>query len=49
MNITTVSIIAIIVIAILTTIDIVKWFKAKKMIDRSLENCFKAIKERELK
>ena len=49
MNITTVSIIVLIVIVILTTIDIVKWFKAKKMIDRSLENCFKAIKEKEVK
>ena len=48
MKITTLSIIAIVVIAILMAIDTVKYFKAKKMIERSLENCFKAIKEKEV-
>ena len=47
MNITTLSIVAIIVIAILITIDTIRYFKAKKMIDVSIDRCFKAIKEKE--
>ena len=47
MNITRLSIIALIVIAILVAIDTVRMIKTRKMVKASIDNCFKAIKEKE--
>ena len=44
-----ISILAITIIAILTIAYTVRIFKAKKMINASISNCFKAIKEKEVK
>ena len=44
-----ISILAITIIAILTIADTVRIFKAKKMIKASIDRCFKAIKEKEVK
>ena len=48
-RLTAMSITALVVIAIVITIDTVKYLKAKKMIDVSIDRCFKAIKEKEVK
>lgn len=48
-RLTIVSITALIVIGIIITIDTVKYLKAKKMIDVSIDRCYKAIKEKEVK
>jgi hypothetical protein len=42
-----ISILAITIIAILTIVDTVRCFKAKKMINASISNCFKAIEKKE--
>lgn len=47
MKLMIISILAIILIAILVTMDTVRLIKAKKMINISIDNCFKAIKEKE--
>ena len=44
-----ISILAITIIAILTIAYTVRIFKAKKMIKASIDRCFKAIKEKEVK
>lgn len=36
-------------LGVLTMIDFIKCFKSRKMIDKAIDNCFKAIKEKEVK
>lgn len=40
---------AIAVLGILIVKDIVKAYKSKKMVDKAIDDCFKAIKEKEVK
>lgn len=47
MKLMIISILAIILIAILVTMDTVRMIKAKKMMSVSIDKCFKAIKEKE--
>ena len=54
MNIQSIIFITVIVLfAILTTADVVKdvvrYFKSKKMVKKAIDDCFKAIKEKEVK
>ena len=49
MSLNTLCIVAITVIAVLVTIDTVKYIKAKNMVENAIDNCLKAIKEKEVK
>lgn len=50
MNIQSIIFILVIVLyGIYTMIDLIKCFKSRKMIDKAIDNCLKAIKEKEVK
>lgn len=50
MNIQTIIFISVIVLyGIYTIIDLIKCFRSKKMVDDAINNCIKAIKEKEVK